>query len=382
LLNGGKTAMSVRFIRGSPVPRRLFHLFPTFAVGGSQVRLTQIANHFGARYQHTIFATDGVTDALSLIKPHVPFGKLEAKIDKLRGLKNTPLYARLIREADADVVVTHNWGTIEWAFATRFTPGVRHVHIEDGFGPDEANKQLTRRVLFRKVALGGGRTTVVVPSYVLHDIATRVWRLPKAKVQLIPNGIDLQRFAKVDAAQARALAKKAEGEVLIGTVATLRPEKSLDLLIRAFAQVPGKARLMIVGDGPERARLESAARDAGVAERVTFFGHTREPERVMRAFDIFAMSSKTEQMPLGLLEAMACGLPVAATNVGDIARMVAEDNRKLITPAGDAGALAGALKKLVEDIGARAWLGSGNLAKAKAEYDQALMFERYAKLFG
>ncbi len=365
-------------------PRRLFHLFPTFAVGGSQVRLAQIANHFGDRYQHTIFATDGVYDALSLIGAHVPVTKFEASIDKRRGLRNVPLYRRLLREANADVVVTHNWGTIEWAFAARFVPGLRHVHIEDGFGPDEAARQLPRRVWFRRLALAGPRTTVVVPSRVLFDIATRIWKLAPLKIQLVPNGIDLARFSSVDPPAASALANKAAGEVLIGTVATLRPEKNLGLLIRAFARVPNNppSRLCIVGHGAESDALKATAREAGLAERVVFFGHTPKPESILRAFDVFAMSSNTEQMPIGLLEAMACGLPVAATRVGDIAHMVAEENLGSLVAAGAEEALAEALRRLVVDRDLRARIGARNLAKATAQYDQRQMFERYAALFG
>lgn len=348
------------------------------------MRLAQLINHFGGRYRHTIFATDGVYDALSLIRPHVAVRKLDATIDKHRGLRNVPLFRKIFREVSPAVVVTHNWGTIEWALTTRFVPSVRHVHIEDGFGPDEANRQLPRRVLFRRLALGGPRTTVVVPSHVLHDIATRVWKLPDSKIEFISNGIDLERFARVDTAEAGALAKKAPGEVLIGTVASLRPEKNLGLLIQAFAKLPAMppVRLFIIGDGPELANLQRTAREAGVGERVVFFGHTREPERIMRALDIFAMSSNTEQMPIGLLEAMACGLAVAATDVGDIVRMVAPENRALVTPAGAADALAGSLRQLVGDPAQRTTLGASNLAKARAQYDQRLMFERYAKLFG
>lgn len=364
--------------------RRLFHLFPTFAVGGSQVRLVQIANHFGERYAHTIFATDGVYDALNLFRPDAPVRKYEATIDKHRGLRNVPLYRRIFREIKPDAVVTHNWGTIEWAFATRFAGNLRHVHIEDGFGPDEANTQLPRRVLFRRLALGGGRTTVVVPSRVLHGIATGIWKLPAAKVLLIPNGIDLQRFAGVDEAQARQLAQKKDDEILIGTVASLRPEKNLGLLIRAFARLPSQppTRLFIIGSGPELPNLQKIARDLGVDDRIVFFGHTKEPERIMRALDVFAMSSNTEQMPIGLLEAMACGLPVAATDVGDIAQMVAPQNRAQITVPGSADALTEALKGLVQNRELRSRVGGANLAKATAQYDQNLMFERYAELFG
>lgn len=367
----------------SIVSRRLFHLFPTFAVGGSQVRLAQICNHFGARYSHTIFATDGVYDALGLIKPHVPFNKYKAAIDKHRGLMNVPLYRRILREVNPDVLVTHNWGTIEWAFATRFV-GVRHIHIEDGFGPDEATRQLPRRALFRRLALSGPRTTVVVPSRVLHDIATRTWKLDAKKVQLLPNGIDLKRFANVDRAAAKRSVQQADGEVLIGTVASLRPEKNLGLLLAAFSRLPEAppTRLFVVGGGPELAQLQRRAEELGIGARVVFVGHTATPERVMRGFDIFAMSSKTEQMPIGLLEAMACGLPVAATDVGDIAHMVAAENRSLIVPAGSVEALTDALARLVRDRDLRAQAGAQNLAKATAVYDQSLMFERYAALFG
>lgn len=365
------------------MPPRFLHIFPTFTVGGSQVRLAQIANHFGDAYRHVVYATDDDYAALSLFDPGVPITRLERSIDKRLGLAALPQLLSVFRHVDPDIVVTHNWGAIEWAFATRFRSGLRHVHIEDGFGPDEAARQLPRRVWFRRLALKGRRTTVVVPSRSLFDIATKIWALPPAKVNLIPNGIDLKRFAQVDPAQARAHAKKREGEILVGTVARLRSEKNLGVLIRAFAKLPAQpaARLSIVGDGSERESLQAIAREVGALDRVVFFGHTRNPEFVMRAFDVFAMSSDTEQMPLGLLEAMACGLPVAATAVGDIPQMVAQENSRFLVPQGAIDALASALRQLIENPSLRTQIGARNLAKVSAEYDQERMFERYRQLF-
>lgn len=368
------------------MPRRLFHLFPTFAVGGSQVRLTQIANHFGERYHHTIYASDGDYAAAALFGARVAFTKVETQIDKHRGLLNVPLYRRMLIEARADVAVTYNWGAIEWAFATRLIGRLRHVHIEDGFGPDEATRQLRRRVWFRRMALTSAQTTVVVPSQVLFGIATRAWRLAPSRIELIANGIDLARFASVDAAQSRALTKKGDDEILIGTVASIRPEKDLSLLIRAFAKLPREvnARLFIVGGGSEfeLAKLRSAARAAGVEPRVVFFGHAAKPELILRALDVFAMSSATEQMPIGLLEAMACGLPVAATAVGDIASMVAPENLPYLVASGAEDGLADALLRLVRDREARSLVGARNFAKATMQYDQETMFKRYAGLLG
>jgi glycosyltransferase involved in cell wall biosynthesis len=97
-------------------------------------------------------------------------------------------------------------------------------------------------------------------------------------------------------------------------------------------------------------------------------------------FDIVALSSDTEQMPMAVLEAMAAGLPVAATDVGDVRAMLAPENAALLTPL-DAGALAGALDALLGDAGLRARLGAANRARAEAVYDQAAMFAAYEALF-
>lgn len=348
------------------------------------MRTVQIANHFGARYHHTIFAQDGVYDATKAIGVDVPVAKLSAPFDKRRGLANLPAMRRLLREAQADVAITYNWGAIEWALAGRLVPGLSLVHIEDGFGPDEAQGQLPRRVWFRWAALGTGRTQVVVPSRVLEDIALNIWKLPRAKVHLIANGIDLSRFASMDAAEAAAFVNKAPDEILIGTVATLRPEKNLGLLVRAFAMLPPgpPSRLVIAGAGRELEGLKAAVREAGIAERVTFLGYVAKPETVLKALDVFTMSSNTEQMPISLLEAMACGLPVAATAVGDIAHMVAAENAPLLVAPGSAEALSAALGKLVVDTALRRAVGARNLDRVRAQYDQDVMFQRYAALFG
>ena len=198
----------------------------------------------------------------------------------------------------------------------------RHVHIEDGFGPEERDRQTPRRVLIRRLVLA--RSTVVLPSRNLQRIATTIWRLPPARVRYIPNGIDLERFAA-----ARTRRRAANTPPVIGTVAALRAEKNLARLLRAFAAVDQPARLVIVGDGPERPALEAWRASLGLAERVEFAGHIDDPAPIYAGFDVFALSSDTEQMPLSVIEAMAAGLPVATTDVGDVRAMLAARTRRL-----------------------------------------------------
>ena len=118
---------------------------------------------------------------------------------------------------------------------------------------------------------------------------------------------------------------------MIGTVAPLRPEKNIGRLLRAFAvlECSRPLRLVVAGDGGERGSLERLAAGLGIADRVIFTGQVA-PESVLGTFDIFAMSSDTEQMPNALLEAMAASRAIAAVDVGDVKSIVCEDNREFI----------------------------------------------------
>jgi glycosyltransferase involved in cell wall biosynthesis len=270
------------------------------------------------------------------------------------------------------LLVTNNWGAIEWAMAD-LLPIARHVHIEDGFGPEERDGQLPRRALIRRLVLA--RSTVVLPSRNLQRIATTIWRLPADRVRYIPNGIDLERFAS-----ARAPSRAVDAPAVIGTVAALRAEKHLGRLLRAFAAVGPAARLVIAGDGSERAALEDLAQSLGLRERVRFTGHVDDPAPLYAGFDVFALSSDTEQMPLSMIEAMAAGLPVAATDVGDVRAMLAAENAPFVGKL-DAADLARSLTVLLNDPALRARIGAANQAKARAEFDQAAMFRAYGALW-
>jgi glycosyltransferase involved in cell wall biosynthesis len=286
-------------------------------------------------------------------------------------LGNVRRFRGMLRELRPHALVTGNWGAIEWAIANAW-PLARHIHTEDGFGPDEHDRQLPRRVLTRRIVLR--RSTVVLPSRTLWRIATEVWRLAPARLRYIPNGIDLARFAPA--------AEPAREVPVIGCVAALRAEKNLPRLLRAFRLVADKmpARLVIVGDGPERGALEALAGTLGLGARVTFTGHVAEPQRLYADFDIFALSSNTEQMPMTVLEAMAAALPVAATDVGDIKDMLAAGNRDFITPLDDA-ALADALVALLRQPALRRAVGAANRARAESDYDQETMFRAWRALF-
>ncbi len=359
-------------ISHSPERPVLLHIFPTFAVGGAQVRFAALANHFGRNMRHIVVALDGKLDARDKLDAGLAIhfadpGRAAGPAAEFRRAR------RFLRHMHADLLITSNWGAMDWAAANRLTT-LPHIHTEDGFGPAEQNRQLTRRVVARRLVLRSSQ--VVLPSRTLLRIATDQWHLPPANLHFIPNGIDIARFAGA----APATLPPGAGPV-VGTIAVLRPEKNVARLLRAFAMLRQRAaaRLVIVGDGPERAVLEAQAASLDVGDAVHFAGYSAGAAHWLAAFDLFALSSDTEQMPLSLLEAAAAGLPVASTDVGDVRTMLAAENEPFVVRRDDA-ALADAMARLLSDPALARAVGAANGARAAAEYDQARMFAAWGRL--
>ena len=137
------------------------------------MRFAQLARLHGDRYRHTVLALDQNYD----MAKRVAVDCLDLKFDKTRSLENLGLFHRTLREVSPDVLVTYNWGAVEWALVNRFGLKRPHIHIEDGFGPEEAQKQLLRRIWMRRLALSGRHTTIILPSRNLERIALRQWAL-------------------------------------------------------------------------------------------------------------------------------------------------------------------------------------------------------------
>ncbi len=281
-----------------------------------------------------------------------------------------------------DLVLTYNWGAFDVVMARRMFGGPPLVHHEDGFNQDEAGQLKPGRNLYRRLGLGAAHR-LVVPSEQLEKVAARAWRQPADRIRRIPNGIPIERFARVPAGDAIPGLARREGEIVIGTVAGLRPVKNLPRLVRAFAAMRSKAaRLVIVGQGPESERIVGEARGLGVADRLVLPGFLPDPARYIGLFDIFALSSNSEQFPISLVEGMAAGLPAVCTGVGDIRAIVSADNRPLIVEPEDEAAFTAALDSLADRSDLRRSIGLANRERAAAEYDERRMIEHYARLYG
>ena len=361
---------------------RILHVHSTFEAGGKELRCVRLINAFGNAAHHALVSGDAdKRGAAALIEPIVAW----ARFPPLRG-KPWPWRLNRIAAAMAgyDLICTYNWGAMDAVLAHTLFADVYKlaplVHHEDGFNEDEAERLKPSRNLYRRLALGRS-SALVVPSRRLERIALETWEQPRTRVRRIPNGIDLRAFARKPRPDALPSLVKHKGEFWVGTMAGLRAVKNLPALVRAFAPLPDEWQLVIAGEGPERPAILGEAERLGIEHRVHLPGFVAEPARLMGLFDIFALSSRSEQFPISVVEAMAAGLPVASPAVGDVASMVAEANAPFIVPAGDDVALGQALEELALNPKRRDAAGAANKARARAEYDERKMIDRYKALY-
>ena len=365
---------------------RVLHLQSSFNAGGKELRSAKLINAFGSSIQHTIvsaqpdaFAAATAIDARVRVAYPRDFPALNGK----------PLPGRLQRLAAAmkgfDLILSYNWGAMDGVMAHTlfrdFHGLAPLVHHEDGFNEDEAHVRKRSRNWYRRIALG--RTAaLVVPSQRLEAIALGEWRQPDGRVVRIGNGIDTAAYGRKPRPDALPRLIKRPGERWLGTLAGLRAVKNLPRLVRAFAGLPEAWQLVILGEGPERETIRAEAMRLHVAHRVHLPGFVADPAQAVGLFDLFALSSDSEQFPISVVEAMAAGLAVVSPDVGDIAGMVAEANRAYVTPRGDDGALAAALAALACDQALRRRIGAANRDRARADYDEQAMFAAYRALYG
>ena len=352
----------------------ILHVFPSFAVGGQQRRLAALADAFGATFSHKVLSLDGELGASALFEKVRP--AVEALVlEKSRFIRpgNIARLRAAIAAGGADILCTYNFGSIEAVIANRTGPRLSHVHHEDGFGADEADGRLKwTRSLARRLLLGD--SIVVVPSRTLERIALGTWGLPSIRLRRAPVGVDIARF--------RAQRTIRSGPVVVGAVGALRKEKNFARLIRCFeiASAGRDARLIIYGDGPERRNLLDLASRGKAARSISLPGATSAVAERLGEFDIFAISSDTEQMPTSLIEAMAAGLPAIATAVGDIPEMLGGDSRAFLVNPGDEKTFAMQLRALIDDPELRRTLGAANLERARG-FDLGPMTQAFSRIY-
>ena len=199
----------------------------------------------------------------------------------------------------------------------------------------------------------------------------------------MPNGIDTARLSRRDEAAVAALRRTLgipPTAPVIGTIGRLSEVKRQDVLLRAFAQVRSSipdAHLVVVGDGPLMQALRSLASDLGLEQACHLVGYKADPESYLNLMDMFALTSRSEGMPLVVLEAWAAGVPVIASRVGGLRELVSEGENGLLVESGNEHELTTALKYLVLEPGLTRRMGEAGRRLVNSRFDESCMAAEY-----
>ena len=365
---------------GSARRPRILHVHSTFDRGGAELLCVRLINAF-ADADHAVVSGDPARrGAAALIDP-----KRKVVWPAFPPLSGKPLPGRLKRLAAAmagyDLICTYNGSALDAALAHTLFADVYKleplIHLEIGADEGVSAGLKRGRNFYRRIAIGRS-AALVVPSRTLERIALDVWQQPRSRVRLIPEGFDSRAFARTPKRDALPGLVKRADELWVGTVAGAGEAEGLPPLVRAFSCLPEPWQLVILGEAPERKTALAEAETEGVEHRVHFPGFVTDPAKVLGLFDLFTLSG-SERFPVA--QAMATGLPVVAPRAGDVGATVASENGPFLVTPNDSDGLAEALARLAADPALRKRVGEANRVKARAEYDEATMIDRYHALF-
>lgn len=306
--------------------------------------------------------------------------------------------ARTVRRLSIDVVHAHQYTPFFYGVLSKVVTRTPLVFTEHGREhPDYP--RLRRRAFNACFSPLTDRVTTV--SRAVRDALVRIEGFSASRVEVIYNGIDIGRFpVRTARTQAEARAKLGISPVapVVGTIGRLDPVKNYGLLLLAFRTLLvglPEARLVVVGDGPDRPRLEALAANAGIAGAVRWLGKRSDVEQILPAFDVFALSSLSEGTPMTIIEAMTAGVPIVSTPVGGIPEMV-EDGRDALLLTGQppmvssvAGAegsayvegYAAALERILLNAPAAHALARKAAERAQMEFSIERICDRYLHLY-
>ena len=284
--------------------------------------------------------------------------------------------ARLLRRWGVDIVHTRNAEPFFYGFLAGRLAGVPAVvHSEHGrVFPEKPWRALAQRLLLRHV------DAAFAVSGQLRSDLMRELHVPADRFEVLYNGVDVRRFQREAAHRSPPDAARA---LMIGSVGRLAAVKNYALLLRAMARLPPAppCKLLLIGDGPERPALTQLAAQLGLADRVEFSGHRDDVAQLLPDLDIFVLTSLSEGMSNTVLEAMAAGLPVLASDVGGNRELIESERTGVLFQSGDEGALAAQLARLLGSAELRARLGNAAALRARSEFSMEAMLARYASLY-
>ena len=365
-------------------PIRVGFVLHSMQVAGAEVLVAETIERLAGRIDPVVFCLDLVGPLGGQLQrdgvPVIAFGRkpgFDFSVSKRM--------AREIRSRRISVLHAHQYTPFFYGAIAARLSGVRPRVIFTEHGrhfPDivSARRRLVNRWLLDRLA-DHVNAVCEFSARSLSDVDG----FSRSRIEVIPNGVDLPRYGRVaDVASLRRQLGLDPSRRYIITVARFHPVKDHRTLLHAFAEVaPARpdVDLLLAGDGALSETLEKLAADLDIAPRVQFLGVRGDVADLLRASDVFALTSVSEAASITLLEAMACGLPVVVTAVGGNPEIVRQGVDGLLAPRGDSHAVALALLKVLDDGRLAYAMGQAGAERVRTHYRLEDTIERYFALY-
>ncbi|NIA09571.1 MAG: glycosyltransferase [Nitrospiraceae bacterium] len=365
----------------SPRKRRIAHVLYSFSsIGGLENGLVNILNYLdSAKFEHVVVSLTG----LGSIRQRVTAENVKYfALDKPEGNDMTlpfRLY-RIFRKEKVDVVHLRNWATmVEGYVAARLAGAPCLIYSEHGRHFEDVWQKKRLKTAVHCFILNHVDVTLCV-SKTVADEMKKLYRL-RRDVRVILNGVDTERFKPLSKTEARRKLGFDPESKIIGSVGRLDKGKNFDQLIIDFLSTVDFGQLVIVGDGPERDKLKSIINKHYTRNRVILTGHLNDVPVVLNCFDLFVLPSGSEGLSNVVLEAMACGLPVIAYDVGGNKELIVNEKGGYLVDLNNRTGFSKAIESLMRDPVLRKQMGDYNRARVSKNFSVKNMAALYSAMY-
>lgn len=297
------------------------------------------------------------------------------------------LYIKLIKylkEIKPTIVHTRNWAGMDGIIVAKIAGVPIIIHGEHGFEIADLISQNRKRKFIRKLVLSTMVDKIVTVSKNLKNRLINEIKIKPEKIIHIPNGVDTNKFNIYRKEFTRKKFGFKKGDFIIGIVARLDPIKNHKTLISAFKEIVTihpNTNLVIVGDGSLRNKLENQTYQLGIKNKVIFMGERDDVPEILKTFDIFVLPSLNEGMSNTILEAMATGIPVIASNVGGNPELVVDGRTGFLFPSNDVESLVQKIKTYISHPELKQKHGYNAHKRVEEKFSLDQMVRRYEELY-
>lgn len=360
---------------------KIIHLISSLKIGGAESCLVNFLSQCNPADAHTVIYFHAGPNVERIEALGIKTYQLSAST--LLGVPSALInMVRLIRQLQPDLIHSSLWSA---NFMARFIGWWFRIPVIADLHSDCRYHGKLRNLLDRMTCSMTNRY-IAVSSAVKSSFEQEMHQ-PQLPISLILNGINTRGLERTEQTK-EILAYELgidQGRFIVGAVGRLVPIKQYDFLIRAFAALCRSSslpmHLIIVGDGPERSRLEALSIQEGCSDCVTLVGARADVFRFYSLFDCFVQSSLSEGMSIALLEALAAGLPIITTSNNEAHEVITHGVNGLLVKPLDTGALAGAISTLMVDHAMRSSMQAENKARAKVDFSLNSMVKKYENCY-